>query len=226
MLQRAPASIQVIVRAVVDWWDDWVSLELINLLWVLSWVTIILGPPATMGVYYVTSRLSDGEGLGISGFIEGSRRYFLQGWLLMLLNVVLIFVFIVNYLFYGTLESSWADVLKGVFLLLGIFWFVIQFYAIPYLLEQEEKKVHVALKNGLFTVFAAPAFTLTVFGISALLIVVSVVLIFPALLGIPCLIAMIGSRAVIDRLEEFGIRERKTFNNESVIEHEEGNKEE
>jgi uncharacterized membrane protein YesL len=203
-----PAHLRVISQAVTDWWDDLVNLAIINVIWIVCWLTIILGPPATLGIYHVTNRLAHGESLGPRGLWDGGRRYFFQSWLLMLLNLAAVAIILLNFWFYAAVEETWADLVKAFFVLLGVGWLIVQFYALPYLMEQERKNVGVALRNGLFNALAAPGYTLVVFGFAVLVVGLSVGLVFPLLLGGPCLVAAVGNHAVIERLETYGVRER------------------
>ena len=210
MIKRLPVPLQVVVQALSDWWDDWVNMALISLLWLLSWITIVLGPPATFGLYYVTNQLARGRSLGVRGFLEGGRRYLRQSWLWMLLNLVVAVVSVVNIWFYGQLDADWAAIVQVFPLFLGLTWLVVQFSALPYLMEQKEESLTVALRNGLFTLLAAPGYTAVVAGLAALIVVLSVWLVAPVFLGVPCLIAALGNRAVRERLETYRARERET----------------
>ncbi len=209
MKRRLPVPLQVIAGALSDWWDDWVNMALISLVWLLCWVTIVLGPPATFGLYYVTNHLAHGRSLGLRGLLEGGRRYFLESWLWMLLNLVVAVVLAVNVWFYGQLDADWARIVQAFPLFLSLAWLVVQFYALPYLMEQKEESLKLALRNGLFTFLAAPGYTAVVAGLAALIAVLSVWLVAPVFLGGPCLIATLGNRAVRERLETYRARERK-----------------
>jgi hypothetical protein len=73
---------------------------------------------------------------------------------------------------------------------------MVQLHALPWLMEQEDKNVGLALRNGLSAVHAAPLTALAITAVSALIAFLSVRLAFPFLLGLPCLIATLGTRAV------------------------------
>jgi uncharacterized membrane protein YesL len=208
-IKRLPVPLQVVLQALSDWWDDWVNMALISLVWLLCWVTIVLGPPATFGLYYVTNQLARGRSLGLSGFVEGGKRYFAKSWLWMLLNLVVAVVLAVNAWFYGQFDAGWAGIGQALPLFLSLAWLVVQFYALPYLMEQKEESLKLALRNGLFTFLAAPGYTAVVTGLAALIAVLSVWLVAPVFLGTPCLIATLGNRAVQERLETYRARERK-----------------
>jgi uncharacterized membrane protein YesL len=218
MKSRLPASLQVISLALSDWWDDLVNMAVISMAWLLSWLTIMLGPPATFGLYYATNRLAHGQSLGLGGLLEGARRYALKSWLWALLNLLVAAVIWANLWFYAHFEGAWVPVLQGFLLFLGLAWLTVQFYALPYLVEQEEKRIGLALRNALFTALAAPGYTLAVAGSAVLIAVLSVALVFPLVLGGPCLIAALGSRAVLERLEAYSVREREMAHEESDAE--------
>lgn len=215
MIKRLPVPLRVIAWALSDWWDDWINMALINLVWLLCWVTIVLGPPATFGLYYVTNQLVHGRSLGLRGLVEGGKRYFAKSWLWMLLNLVVAVVSAVNIWFYGQLDADWAAIVQVFPLFLGLAWLVVQFYALPYLMEQKEESLKLALRNGLFTLLAAPGYTVVVAGLVALIAVLSVWLVAPLLIGGPCLIATLGNRAVRERLETYRAQEQEATRKES-----------
>jgi uncharacterized membrane protein YesL len=209
-MRKWPVPLQVIGQALRDWWDDWFNMALISLAWLLCWVTILLGPPATFGLYYVTNHLARGRSLGLRGLLEGGRRYFLKSWLWMLLNLVAAVVVVTNVWFYGQFDADWAVIVQMFFSFLGLAWLIVQFYALPYLMEQEKEFLRLALRNGVFTFLATPGYTAVVAGLAALVVALSVILVAPLFLGSPALIAALGNRAVRERVETFRTRERET----------------
>lgn len=203
-----PVPLQVVGRSLRNWWDDWVNMVVVNLLLCLAWLTIVLGPPATFGLYYVTDHLARGQSLGPRGLFEGGRCYFLQSWVWFLLNLAVALILAVNYFFYASFTSIWADFLKSAFVLLGLAWLVVQFYALPYFMAQQEKRVGLALRNGLFTALAAPGYSLIVVGAAGLIVGLSISTVALLFLGGPCLTAVLGSTAVLERLETYHVQER------------------
>jgi hypothetical protein len=73
---RFPASLRVIGRSVVDWWDGWLDMVVTLMIWLFAQMTIVLGPPATFGLYYVVHNMINGEAQGVRGLIAGARMYF------------------------------------------------------------------------------------------------------------------------------------------------------
>ncbi|MCS7281960.1 MAG: hypothetical protein RMK65_00085 [Anaerolineae bacterium] len=206
---KAPSSLQVLARALDDWWSDWVQMTVVSILWTLSWLTVVLGPPATFGLFYVAHRMAYGESPGLGGMLEGARRYLLPSYLWALLNLVAAFTVYANLWFYGRLEASWAPLLQAFFWILGGLWLAVQFYALAYLMEQERKSLPLALRNGLFTILAAPGYSLVVMGAALSVAAVALALVAPLVLGGPGLLALIAGHAVRDRIETYGLRERE-----------------
>jgi hypothetical protein len=188
-MPKLPASLQTIWRAAVTWWDGWLDFVMIVFVWTFAQLTIFLGPPATFGLYYVThSMVNSGEALGVKGAIRGARTYFWKGLLWGSLNWLALILCIVNVDFYSKINSIWGFVGMVIALLLTILWLVTQFYAVPYFMEQTDKNIFLALRNGLLTALASPGYTI-------------ILMIF---LGFPALIAVMGTHAVNDRLISYG----------------------
>ena len=129
----------------------------------------------------------------------------------MLINLAVGLIIAVDLLFYQEQSADWAQILRIAFIGLALLWLVIQFYAIPYLMEQEDKSMRIALRNALFTLLAAPGYTLVVSLIAGVIVVLSIRLIAPLFLGIPCLLASMGNRAIIERIDTYGLRQREQF---------------
>lgn len=207
MKSKIPASLRVIGQAFVDWWDGWLDMVLTTIVWILAQLTIILGPPATFGLYYVVHQMINGEALSVKGMISGGRKYFWKAWIWGSLNLLVMIIFFVNINFYGSISAGWAPYLQVIVIMIGFLWYCTQFYAIPYFFEQETKNLFVAFRNGLFTTLAAPFFTLLIMVVVIVILGVSVGLVIPVFLGLPAVAPFLGFRAMYNRLEVFGLRQ-------------------
>ncbi len=49
MVLKFPAVLRVIGRSIVDWWDSWLDMVLVTIVWFVAQITVIFGPPATFG---------------------------------------------------------------------------------------------------------------------------------------------------------------------------------
>lgn len=209
MKLKFPASLRVIGRSVVDWWDSWIDMVLVTLLWLLAQVTIVLGPPATFGYYYVISQMMRGESLGVRGLIQGARKYFGKSWIWGAINLLAIFVLMVNLQFYGGIQPPWGFALQVLMGLVAYLFIAMNFYGLPYFMSIEPKSFKVAFKNGILTTLAAPFFTFVVFIFCVLIVALSAGLVLPFFLGLPGVIPILGFHAMNDRLIAFGLRERE-----------------
>ncbi len=198
------------------WWNDWVNQVLANLAALLCSMTIILAPAALLGIFQETQDLSSGVRTGIAGFWQGFKRYFWHSLLWGSINLLVIAIVVGNIWFYSSIQSVWAPLLVVLFIILALFWFMVQFYTLGYLFEQEEKSVFLAWRNGFLTILAAPVFTL-VLGFFALLIsVISLGLVLPLIVGTPSLIALLSLLAVQNRLEVYQVRQREETKNNDM----------
>ncbi len=205
-MNRAPASLRVIGRAIVTWWDDWIPLVTVNLAWAALCLTVVFAPPATFGLYSVTRELRQGRSRGLAGLWEGTRKYFWASWRWALLNSAVIGVLVVSYAFYSQIPPPWSSALSGTILAIGTLWLIVQFYTVPFYMEQDEQRLRLALRNGLFTTLAAPGYTVVVMAAVLVVVVGGAILVGPIFLGGPCLIALLGHCAVHERLVAYGKR--------------------
>jgi hypothetical protein len=212
------AALDVLRRALADFWYQWVILLLVNTLWLLGCLTVIFAPPVTFALFYVTNELAHGRGAGYSDFITGLKRYFALSWLWAFINVAAAFLVWVNTRFYGQIVSSWSLALLLITAALAIGWVSVQLLTIPYIIEQERKRLPVAMRNALFTLLATPLFSLTMLVIIGALMIAAASIPIILLLGGPCFITLLCNRAVVSRLQAFGITKRAEGANEAAAE--------
>lgn len=204
----SPITIKVIKWSIRTWWDDLIGLAMINLIWVLCWITVILGPPATLGLYYLSYELVGGQSLGLGGLIEGMRKYFLKSWGWALANLLVLFLLWSNIVFYTNMDSVWVKGLPLVMIVLGLVWMTVQFYGLPFLMLQEQKSLIAAWRNAYVIAALNPGYTTVLMIFAVLVAVLSVVFVLPLFLGAVPLIAILGCQAVKDRVEDFKQRQR------------------
>lgn len=202
-----PAPLRVIGQSVVDWWDSWLDFEIITIVWFFAQFTIILGPPATFGVYHVVHVLQhEGESTGIKGLFQGAKMYFGKSLLWGLVNWVVLLLAWVNITFYAQMGTTVGMIAQWVVILLTVAYLFAQFYAVAFFMQMkdESKNVFIAIRNGLFLALGEPFFTLVLMIFAAFLAGLSAAFVIPVFLGVPALIAVLGSRGMRDRLIKFG----------------------
>lgn len=209
MKLKFPASLKVIGKSIVDWWDSWFDLVAAVLVWLVAQITIVFGPPATFGLVYTAHALINGESLGAKGIIEGGRKYFSKSWLWALLNILVVAIIYTNFYFYGQMDSVWGAYGQLFTIMIGTIWLVTQCYTVVYLMEMVEKRLFLAIRNGFFTTMASPIFSLLISLFALIVIILCAVTVLPIFFGLPALVPILYIRALYNRLEKYGLRERE-----------------
>jgi hypothetical protein len=213
-LKNKSGVLNVVWGAIQDWWDEWIKWFWLGLILTACWATVLLGPPATFAfVYAAHYSLQEGKSSRIGDLIRMARTCAAVSWLWMVINLVVIAVFILDFPFFFSSDSpTWQLILQAIYCFFVFLWWSIQYYALPFLFQQEHKHLGRALYNGLLTALAFPLFSLFICGLGLALMVLSIYLVLPLALGIPGLVITLGVHAVDERLEKIGLRnpEKKT----------------
>ncbi len=197
-LQSAVRVVRAGLSAV--WSDLWTAL-VCEFIWLLSIALILPAPPATVALFYFTNRQAHGEVAGLGDFWEGLRRYWLPAWRWGAVNLVMLLILGGDiYLLNKGQMTALNYFLQGFYLVCLTGWVIIQFYTLPFLLEQEKPAVFTALRNGALMFARNPGFTLWVILLLLLLCAAGTVLFLLSLGFGGALVAATGNRAVLDRL--------------------------
>jgi uncharacterized membrane protein YesL len=201
-----PAPLRVIGQSVVDWWDSWLDFELITVVWFIAQFTIILGPPATFGLYHVVHVMThEGESTGLKGMFQGAKLYFGKSLVWGLINWAALILAYVNIIFYGQMPNVFGAIAQWLVIFITVFYLIAQFYTVAFFMQlrDDSKNIFSALKSGLFLGLSYPVFTLVIVVFAAIL-VASCVFMIPIFLAVPALVAVLGTRAMRDRLQLLG----------------------
>ena len=199
-------AFSTIAQALSVWWGDWVNQVMVSMLALLASLTLILSPAAIFGILHETGDLMDGTRTGIFGWWKGFKANFWRSLLWGFCAGFGLVIFLFNVWFYINIKSPWAPLFTGIFIVLTLFWIILQFYSLGYLFIQDQKNLWQAWKNSFLTILAAPFFSFTIGALVLILTLISLGLFLPLLLGTPSLLALLSRLAVIDRLEAFGKR--------------------
>lgn len=203
---KFPMVLRVFGRSFREWWDSWLDMVMMTAVWFFAQLTIVLGPPATFGVYYAINSQLNGQGLGVRGMIEGARKHFWRALLWGVINLAVIVTIYINFRFYSAIEAAWGLYLVVFVALLTFVYLGTNFYGLAYYAMLEKPSLKVALRNGVLTTLASPIYTLVLLIPVALIMVGSVTIVLPMFLGLPAFIPVLGTRAVEERLVAFGLR--------------------
>ena len=204
---KTAVQFNVIRSALVVWFSGWMSWVTLSTLWVLCWLTVVLGPPATFGLVHAANYAVHEVPPTVREAAAGARRYFGLSWLWMLGNLLVGVIFWANASFYASFPGDVWRIARPVLIAVGVAWLVVQFYALPYLVIQERKNLLVAWKNGLLTALSAPIYTLVVAGLGLGAGLISLILVAPLALGGPAFVAVLANEAVLERLKTYKLLE-------------------
>lgn len=137
-------------------YDAVLPLLITNLLWFLLTLAIVTALPALGGLFYATNRYARQLSSGWGAFWTGFRTYFWKSVLLGLVNITVIGLALLNVWFYGQIEQSWADILRIISVSLLVLWLLVQMNVFPMLIEQEEPKVFLAMRNSAVVLIRRP----------------------------------------------------------------------
>jgi hypothetical protein len=217
-------TFQVIRFSFRDFWDEFVGLVLLNILWSLSAalpflplfllqtadlrllvpLSLVLAVPLPIvsgGLAFVTNQVSRGKRIGWGVFVSGVKRYWAKSLVVAAINVVVLILIAINVGFYGALlQGTWTFFAVSVWLVLGVYWLLTQIFWFPMILELESEQVFLALRNALAMVIVTPLFSLTCALAMVILGVLCIVLSVPAVLVLSSLLLLIANHATRSRL--------------------------
>jgi hypothetical protein len=194
--------VSVIRASLQDAWADLWTVLVCNLLWLLSVLLIIPGPPATLALFYYTHRLAHGEVADVVDFWFGVRRYWGAAWRWGFINLLLIAFLMGDVILTGRLSQSVvAHLIQGFYLAVLGAWLILQLYALPFLFEQEIPSVRQALRNGAVMLGRNIGFSLTLVLLLALVLLLGTLLFMLSFAFGGFILAAAGNHAVLNRLD-------------------------
>jgi uncharacterized membrane protein YesL len=200
---------RVLWEALKDLWDELSLLILMNAVSALLVIPVVTFPPALAGLWHTANRLTNEKSIHWRDYFEGFRRYFWKAWGLALLNILVAAVVFTNISFYTPgntpfeINPTLSIWIRGLFLGIVFLWLIIQMYLMALLLEQQDQRLRVALRNAAVLAVANPGFTLV---LALLLLIVAVIsTLFPVLwFAITlALFAVVCNKAVLHLLEPY-----------------------
>jgi uncharacterized membrane protein YesL len=196
---------RVIVKTVKDIWGEMFMLVMMNVFTLLCTIVIIPGPPAWAALYAMCNRIANDYAVSWEGYFKAFREYFGRSWLYAISSLLVLVLIVVNFMWYGATfgDETWVSWVRGAWMAAGFFWLVMNFYLLPFYMEQDDKRWRVALRNSALVAGANPLFTLVVLIAAVALLVLSLILtpVF-VLLGL-AIWAMFGSEAVVNRVNAY-----------------------
>jgi uncharacterized membrane protein YesL len=135
-------------EALLDAWDALIPLVGINLVWFILTILVVTAFPAFGGLYYATNRIAHGEMADMRIFFDGFKTHFWTSMKWGFLNLVVYFMLTMNIWFYGQFEGFGYVILQSLFFSAILIYTCMQLYTFPFLLEQDEPSLKIAIRNS------------------------------------------------------------------------------
>lgn len=191
----------ILWEALVEAYDNFYSLMLINVLWFLVTLPLVTAPAAAAGLYYSTNHLAHHGSFSWRIFFEGFRKHFWLGWRWALVNLFVLVVLAANFIFYGGFEGDWTTLARGGVIWLVILWLLLQLYTFPLLLEQVDRRMLVAVRNSVVLYIKSPGLSLGLIVLFILIAVLSSILWIPWIIISVSLITFLTQKVMLAVLE-------------------------
>ena len=155
-------AFRVLGLALRDTWQQFWTILIVNLLFLIGTALVIPAPPAIVALFYYGNRIAHGEIATESDFLQAIRRYWGPAWRWGLLNLLVIGLLTGDYYLVGGLveNTAVAAFIQGLYLALLAGWVLLQLITLPFLFEQEQPLVVQALRNALLFIRRNAIFTL------------------------------------------------------------------
>jgi uncharacterized membrane protein YesL len=167
-------------------------------------VLLVVGPnPAASGIHLWANRLVKEERVEFALFWEGLRTYLARSLLLFTISTVGLFLLIANALFYLRSDLTALRIFGIIWLYAIVLWMSMQIYIMPLLIEQDDKRIRLILRNALFLTMANVLPSLILIVVLTVLVVLSLGLTLLIALLTGSVVALIEARALQLLLERY-----------------------
>lgn len=219
--------LKIVGKAAVSFYEELFFYFLAGIVHLVCWLLVIPGPFALAGIYTIGQRAVRGKGVKWRLLWDGVKEFGLRSFVLFLITLAGYAIIVANLVFYNSPELSpfskqVAFWVTPIFVLLGIVWTGIVFYAQSFLMELKEPTIWLALRNSFFLVMLKPLPTLVYLIVSAVAIVLSILL--PVLIlvapGFISVLSLAAVRTLIgDLTERVEAMEEEIEEEEALQEH-------
>jgi hypothetical protein len=217
-------ALRMIRYSLRDFWDEFVPLVVMNVLWsvaaalpflvllflaavslplrlALSLVMLLPAFVLSGALCFVTNQVARGKTANWGMFGTGLQRYWAKSVVVGVVNLVALVLLITNLQFYAfILEGAWTNFALSLWLVLGLYWGLVQVFWFPMILELEDEKILLGLRNAVVMVIVSPGFSISLGLILLVLSVLCIVLSVPAVLVMASFLILVANHATRSRL--------------------------
>lgn len=196
------AVIQILRASFSDIWADLWTLLICNLFWLFAVLLILPGPPATLALFYICNQIARGEVFDLGDFWGAFRRWWKPAWRWGAVFLLVIAVFILDFIMAGHFQTSWKPYLQGLYIVLAGCWSVVNFFALSFLFEQNEMRISQALRNAVVLIGKNIGFTMELLVLLLIILTAgSIAFLLSVMLG-AVFAACVSNHSVLNMLEK------------------------
>lgn len=190
------------LKALYDELFLWVWL---SVLWWIGTVLILPAAPVMVGLHMAANRVANYKRVDSGFFYESARQYIGKGWLLYLLNLLMVAGVIFNVVFYFNNTAAWAQIVGIIWIWVLLLLVMANQYFFPLFWQQDEPSIKMILRNAFLLSIRYPLYTFLMLIFQILLIVISFVTVLPIFLLMPAAVVVSANFALVGALQEMGL---------------------
>jgi hypothetical protein len=214
IITMLPLFLLLLMASCLSWLLGVTDQTLVSVLAVLLVLPVAVFPPALAGLWNAANLVAQERAIHWSDYLEGFRRYFWKAWGLALFNISVLVIALANFWFYSPgiaplkISQETSMWIRTLILGMVVLWLIYQMYPMAMLLEQEDPRLRLALRNSALLFLVNPGFTLVLALLLLVVSAISTVLQLPWFLFTLSLIAVVCNKAVRHLLEPYRERMR------------------
>lgn len=132
-------------------------LIILNVTWILFSLPIITLPAATMALAHsIRIMVVDETNYSWKIFVEGFKRYLFSSWRWFFPTILLPVVFVYNILFFAVESYTLSVIIQAANIVMLFIWLILQTFVLPFLVEQDQPVMRVALLNSIRLLYLKP----------------------------------------------------------------------
>ncbi len=158
--QTPTIPLNVFGRASRLLWEELFLLLVIGYTWMLLGVLIVLLPPLTVGLVYVTNQVARGNAIRYTMLFSGARRFLSRSYIWGMINALAVMLVLADLSYYQQVQGDLGIAAVTLAILLGLGWGVVQLVTLPLLIELGPKSLRAAFRQALMLTISQPAFVI------------------------------------------------------------------
>jgi uncharacterized membrane protein YesL len=132
-------------------------LVVLNVSWVLFSIPVITLPAATLAMAHsIRIMVVDETNYSWRIFLEGFKRYLFISWRWFFPTILLPVVFVYNILFFAVESYTLSVIIQAANIVMLFIWLILQTFVLPFLVEQDQPVMRVALLNSIRLLYLKP----------------------------------------------------------------------